>query len=1450
MDIWPETRNSVGSAPSIAPSCETRSSVYSTESQHPQSAANPLVTLEEATSDGHSVANSTPPKRARPRPVSEQMLGKSRPAGMYETQGQVLSILDAATNDLAQLINTLDLEATPHATPDMTPHRRRSDPQESPTKFLLEKLSPLSSRSKTLRESSNSMASLRTAVAAKALNNNKSQLQPASQTRRMVSQQIAPWPAADTELSPLKVARAEPAVIEPLKGVKKRLSHQRTLTPSPAPDNSPSFQPLRPAVSRRALNISPTRSRTPTGLSPVDPVFNKDRINSMLTFGSATSSRNSSVDLGAQPVFTKPPGHKRQQSSLSHFAMAVDAPEAEAAPSPAFDKETKRVLGLKGTMGESSIPDDSVSEDPDSDIPDELQAILGADSPAMLSRSLSNSPDSPPSLPLPTLDAPPFQLPAIMLSSLEQDTMTSLSPTSDTDDTKKSFDFTGEIKRLNESGVSHRRSFIEQLENAFKTPAKVDLRYGFEVEGEESFFKLVNGSGNEEEDVPPVPRIDPKYLQQEHELQDSVLGPAFEDKRWSAGDGELNKSFRFGGRSPQSSVEQDYMDVDEQSAQPTLTLSDIIPPPGHSPSPSIALTEEDSSVLNSIYEKAQEAPALNALLVPRPRVNSDTSVHRMSSKFSRDSFFGPSARSSIVSFTGLDSFEQVRRGFEFHDNRPNFYPPAANSRSFSTNASRRVLHSKHESTFSVASISSVGHVLNNGVADPFDYGLPSLQERPSSEDLSLCMSGTVDDTFSFMHHLPPRQRADSDASSFYFRPSTVANSSTGVNHRRRESGMSISSLAPPISLYNRSFAGNRSHHIRNDSSSSFSSLAHNYALHGANGGRAAWARHRQETSMDSVASDFSAMRLGRPGIGDKMFETAGPGAPLTSILASPMEDSEERGHSYGSSYDSIMDGTHRSSLDEDSLFEKTGYRSTSISDESIFGDAPAYGQISASQGYRPLSVLSFVSDHPPEQQDDTMISMLGGGHVRRLSVGSMVNASPCVNKRKYSHLRNEYRNGTDLQESPKKARIVEKPSFAPSLASVSSFKFGEERMVRATKGHFHRDSLEESCLIGQGEDNSVSLRPAPIFSRPVSSARSRSSTITTSSSGVDTPPLSSYDSSSQSEGGSVSSIDLSHVNSMLINATHPMTTGARARARARGRGHRTRFSQSHLSRSSVYETIEEEQASVHNSPAISKNSPTIRQAVYIVDPQSPEYDIWDDEQGIEALRRYYALRDEAQNTVTESKQLWEDTPFSLFALQSFTIPRNPAAMQALLEHSVKNYGNLPSELRQRTRSRTSSRASPYPTRSIRTLKSTTSPESRHQPTRSQDSDHVVDQSPALPLKRLLRDANLPLTQSFSNAPKPWESPEVVKPVKPCRENAYGLAPDARPRVGSGARRAALGWSKRSNGPKSSTGQKENAVNVGQGTVMTPSEGLRINRPRPKGRPTPASTRFSRVAAAS
>lgn len=154
----------------------------------------------------------------------------------------------------------------------------------------------------------------------------------------------------------------------------------------------------------------------------------------------------------------------------------------------------------------------------------------------------------------------------------------------------------------------------------------------------------------------------------------------------------------------------------------------------------------------------------------------------------------------------------------------------------------------------------------------------------------------MDDTFDFMHRdSRRRQRVDSDASSFYFRPPAPVPAArprsmhvTGRTHRRNESGMSIASMAPPVSLYNRGF-GAHARHRRPDSVSSIGSSVHRFSFGSQ---RMSWGPHpgyRAEHSMGSPVGDFSPMRVARPDIsGDKMMESA-QGMPLAAISASPPE---------------------------------------------------------------------------------------------------------------------------------------------------------------------------------------------------------------------------------------------------------------------------------------------------------------------------------------------------------------------------------------------------------------------------------------------------------------------------------------------------------------------------------------------------------------------------------
>lgn len=126
--------------------------------------------------------------------------------------------------------------------------------------------------------------------------------------------------------------------------------------------------------------------------------------------------------------------------------------------------------------------------------------------------------------------------------------------------------------------------------------------------------------------------------------------------------------------------------------------------------------------------------------------------------------------------------------------------------------------------------------------------------------------------------------------------------------------------------------------------------------------------------------------------------------------------------------------------------------------------------------------------------------MLGGGRVRKVSVESAVAQSPCAKKRKHGTFReasmpieeefspnknhgvekpsiasvaptksyNEYMpsEGRTEESSPKKVRLSEKAS----IASIASTKFGDERMTSARRGILDRQSLEESCLVAEGED--------------------------------------------------------------------------------------------------------------------------------------------------------------------------------------------------------------------------------------------------------------------------------------------------------------------------------------------------------------------------------------------
>ena len=679
--------------------------------------------------------------------------------------------------------------------------------------------------------------------------------------------------------------------------------------------------------------------------------------------------------------------------------------------------ETKVELGLRGTMGSASLPDVD-PEDPDSDIPQELQSILTSNEEHTDTFSISEPGQQLTTIsifssnlhvtvqavslenPLPPALAdiviiPAEPIPVFRAQVFHADPTSGESDVTSDEDTKKSFDFTGEIRMLNESGASERRSFVEQLESAFRTPARIDLRYSFPdsamdvppvpalpIDVQDSSASTIELSATVDDfqmddtrvSHDTIPSDNEEYCRRLNLPMDSPSvdivrerpgNPLASSRNSRPSDGQLNRSFRFGG-SPMPSQRSDNS-CSEEIGEAPLKLSDIIPPPSHHSrnSSQSSLVEEDSSVLKSIMGHANTTlPVASEVAIPRvrPRIESNNSVKDLVDKFSRNSATSQTSKQgqSRISFAGLDSFDEVRRGFEFGPNRPAFYPPISFSRD----------HNKHDSIFSIASVSSYGSVINNGAPDPFGY---SGHSRPPSEDVSISMSMSVDDTFSFMYQ-KRRSRVDSDASSFYFRSQPSAVGQIRRGHRAHDSVISTVG-APPVSLYNRSNHGHS--HRRGDSSGSVSSVALSYALHGANGGRATWAKHsRNDPSLDSMISDFSVVRISRPGLGDKMLDSEfGHGVPLSAISASPNQSFDSGLYDQyqdRTDFDSIMDT--RRSINRDSLMDDS--EKVSSTDSVFFENSRISSEgYSVQSHFRPVSIISVDSSHHAPREDDTMISV-------------------------------------------------------------------------------------------------------------------------------------------------------------------------------------------------------------------------------------------------------------------------------------------------------------------------------------------------------------------------------------------------------------------------------------------------------------------------------------------
>jgi len=188
----------------------------------------------------------------------------------------------------------------------------------------------------------------------------------------------------------------------------------------------------------------------------------------------------------ASPVF------KPQRPSALSFAKDVQRAGEEDEHTIPILPEARRLLGMNGTLGGADTSIELDASDPDSDVPDELRMILSSsrgqaaieenDTLSFVPTPAAARDASPPSSPFgdgpPVLELPIFvdRAASEEEEGFEEDENEPQMGRKGEEDTKKSFDFTGEIRKLSESNTSDRASFLEQLERAFETPAKVDFR--------------------------------------------------------------------------------------------------------------------------------------------------------------------------------------------------------------------------------------------------------------------------------------------------------------------------------------------------------------------------------------------------------------------------------------------------------------------------------------------------------------------------------------------------------------------------------------------------------------------------------------------------------------------------------------------------------------------------------------------------------------------------------------------------------------------------------------------------------------------------------------------------------------------------------------------------------------------------------------------------------------
>jgi len=304
--------------------------------------------------------------------------------------------------------------------------------------------------------------------------------------------------------------------------------------------------------------------------------------------------------------------------------------------------------------------------------------------------------------------------------------------------------------------------------------------------------------------------------------------------------------------------------------------------------------------------------------------------------------------------TSEQHFERPAQPFTFVSMPAAINMPTRATAQAATPANARRGHRRGES----GSMSSMGSLIEDGIPTDFTNYF-EIHFAAHLNNQSHARNDSLDSTTSYRRH-----------------------------HRRNSSIISVQSISedlaqvlndmgPPISMHNPHRSSYISRHRR--SSESF--------------GRSDWAAHRRNASVESSSSAISFARIGRPGLGERMFQLDG-GVQLSSITASPPDEAgseaptpvaarQQQTHSRDKSFDSLLEWSGES---YDSLLNSSAERSKpdSLLDEStridcVFGGSPlnADERKFMLKGLRPISTASAATSSTLAASDDDTFRKYG-----------------------------------------------------------------------------------------------------------------------------------------------------------------------------------------------------------------------------------------------------------------------------------------------------------------------------------------------------------------------------------------------------------------------------------------------------------------------------------------